>query len=126
MSHYADASSINVLNELFDQQASLRLQLETMGLKGLKDLMARLNVVADEVKEKFGRRPGATTLWRLLTGETVRPIYGLRETEIAWTFFTSSHIAEDAQRTELDLRVTKFAGGNMHETLARAAHAAKQ
>jgi hypothetical protein len=126
MSYYAAATSTNVLNELFDQQASLRLQLETMGLKSLKDLMAKLNVVADEVKEKFGRRPGPTTLWRLLTGQAVRPIYGLRETEIAWTFFTSSHIAEDAQRAELDLRVTKFSDGNMHEALARAAHTAKQ
>ena len=142
MSYYANATSTNVLNELFDQQASLRLQLETMGLKGLKDVIAKLNVIADEVKEKnviaklnviadevkekFGRRPGPTTLWRLLTGQAVRPIYGLRETEIAWTFFTSSHIAEDAQRAELDLRMTKFSDGNMHEALARAAHTAKQ
>jgi hypothetical protein len=66
MSYYADAPSTNVLNELFDQQASLRLQLENMGLK---DVVARLKDVADEVKEKFGRRPGPTTLWRLLTAK---------------------------------------------------------
>jgi hypothetical protein len=123
MSYYSDASSTNVLNELFDLQSSLGIQLDNMSIE---DDDAVLKDVADEVEKKFGRRPSLSTLSRLQTGQVVRPIYGLRETEIAWTFFTSSHITEDAQRAELDLRVTKFSDGNMQEALARAAHTAKQ
>lgn len=127
--YYADASSKNILNELFDLQASLQLQLNQRAFLRLKLSQSELlDDIADEVAEKVGRRPSQTTLWRLQNGIAVRPnsIYGLRETEIAWTFFTSTHIAEDAQRAELDLRITKFSGGKMEEAIARTSDAVKR
>jgi hypothetical protein len=82
MSYYSNASSKNVLNELFDLQASLVLQIDNMSIEGDD---AALKDIANEVEKKFGRRPSLSTLSRLQTGQVVRPIYGLRETELAWT-----------------------------------------
>lgn len=98
---FENCRSHGKLNNLFDQRASL-------GLLGMTPEDA-----AEEIKSRTGRGPSADTLRRLMNGTSVLPIYGLRETEIAWTFFTSSHIAEDAQLAELMLRVAKFADKEM-------------
>jgi hypothetical protein len=98
------------INEQLDQKASLGLLRATMTLED----------VADEVKSSFGHRPAVATLSRLENGKRVRPVFGLRETEIRWTFHSASGIARDAQLAELDLRIVKWKGEGLEAALVRA------
>jgi hypothetical protein len=98
------------INDQLDQEASLRLLRAAMTLED----------VAEEVKSASGQRPAIATLSRLENGKRVRPVFGLRETEIGWTFYTTSGIARDAQLTELDLRVIKWNGGDIESAIIRA------
>ena len=106
---FEGCKSQDKLHELMDQAASLELMEATT-----------LEVAADAVESKFGVRPGIATLSRLQNGVSVLPIYGLRETEIARTFYTPSHIAQDAQLAELRLRVAKFRGKDMEPEIVKA------
>jgi len=98
-------------NEQLDQEASLGV---------MRNNGMTLEDVADEVKSSCGQRPAVATLSRLENGKRVRPVFGLRETEVGWTFYTRSGIARDEQLVELDLRVTKWSGKDIQAALVRA------